>query len=123
MNETENKLRELLLPVFGLNSIDEVKPEHSLVNDLGAESIDFVEIAYIIESHFNVNIKTNELMIGSISINPDELFVEGKLTAKGADMINENFGEKRFSEGQLRRDLFGGITVRDLARIINLKKS
>lgn len=122
MTEIENKLRELLLPVFGLSNINEVLPQHSLVKDLGAESIDFVEIAYIIESHFGVNIKTNELMIGGATMNPDELFIDGKLTAQGANLMNDSFGEIRFSEGQLRRDLFAAITVRDLARIIKLKK-
>lgn len=122
MENIEDKLRELLLPVFGLSSIDEVLPEHSLVKDLGAESIDFVEIAYIIESHFQVNIKTNELMIGGAAINPDELFVDGKLTAQGAELINKNFEAQRFHEGQLRRELFAAITVRDLANIIKQRK-
>ena len=40
----EEKLREILLPVLGLDEIEEVQPEHSLVKDLEADSIDFVEI-------------------------------------------------------------------------------
>jgi acyl carrier protein len=114
----EEKLRELLIPVFGLNTIDEIKPEHSLVLDLGAASIDFVEIAYIIESNFNVQIKTNELMIGGTSINPDDIFVEGLLTADGANMMNKNINSNRFKQGQTKRELFEAITVADLAKLV-----
>jgi len=72
----ETKLRELLIPVFGLNTVDEIQPQHSLVSDLGATSIDFVEISYIVESNFGVVIKTNELMIGGITINPDDILTK-----------------------------------------------
>lgn len=117
------KLRELLIPVFGLTTIEEIQPEHSLVNDLGATSIDFVEISYLIESHFNVAIKTNELMIGGTSVNPDEIFTDGVLTVEGADLLNKNLGSVKFIAGQSRRELYEAITVADLANIIELKMS
>ena len=116
-----DKLRELLIPVFGLTSIEEVKPEHSLVKDLGATSIDFVEISYLIEGHFNVVIKTNELMIGGTAINPDELFVEGILTQEGASILNANMNGDKFVAGNTRRDLYESITVADLAYVIKVK--
>jgi acyl carrier protein len=114
----ETKLRELLLPVFGLDSIEQILPQHSLVSDLGATSIDFVEISYIIESNYGVIIKTNEFMIGGTSVNPDDIFVEGVLTAEGAAMLNKNIGKDRFKEGQTKRNLFESITVADLATVI-----
>jgi acyl carrier protein len=119
----EEKLRELLIPVFGLTTIDEIQPQQSLVKDLGATSIDFVEISYIVESNFEVAIKTNELMIGGTSVNPDDIFVDGKLTSQGAEMLNNNMNANKFSEGQTRRELYESITVADLAHIIEVKKS
>lgn len=120
MNINE-KLRELLLPVFGLSSVDEIQAHHSLVMDLGATSIDFVEISYIIESNFGVTIKTTELMIGGTAVNPDDIFIDGVLTSEGADMLNQNLGSKKFSAGQTRRELYESITVTDLAYIIEVK--
>ncbi len=117
----EEKLRELLIPVFGLNTIDEIQPEHSLVLDLGAESLDFVEIAYIVESHFGVALKTNEIMIGGANISPNSLFVDGRLNADGAATLNLNLEQPKFHEGQTRRDLFESITVSDLANLIKLR--
>jgi acyl carrier protein len=121
--DLETKLRELLLPVFGLDSIEQIQPQHSLVSDLGATSIDFVEISYIIESNYGVIIKTNEFMIGGTSVNPDDIFVEGILTAEGAAMLNKNIGKDRFKEGQTKRNLFESITVADLATIIESRKT
>jgi acyl carrier protein len=119
----EEKLRELLIPVFGLSTIDEVQPQHSLVKDLGATSIDFVEISYIVESNFNVTIKTNELMIGGSAINPDDLFIDGILTTEGAELLNKNMNEGKFSAGQTRRELYESITVAELANIIKVKST
>lgn len=118
---TTDKLRELLIPCFGLNSIDEILAENSLVNDLGASSIDFVEISYIIESNFGVVIKTDELMIGGTSVDPMAIFDEGILTEKGAAMLNESIKSEKFKAGQTRRSLYEAITVADLAHIIEIK--
>jgi len=117
----ETQLRELLIPVFGLDTIEQIQPQHSLVKDLGATSIDFVEISYIVESNFSMVIKTNELMIGGTSVNPDDIFIEGILTAEGAALLNKNLNNNRFHEGQTKRDLYEAITVADLAYIISTR--
>ena len=49
--EIEYKLRELLMPGLGNANIEEIQPSHALVTNLGAESIDFVEILYLIATH------------------------------------------------------------------------
>ena len=43
--DIENRLRELLMPVLGIADIEEIQLRVHFVNDLGAESIDFVEIS------------------------------------------------------------------------------
>ena len=121
----EEKLRELLIPVFALNSIDDIQPEHSFVNDLGADSLDFVEIIYLIESHFGVVLKVNELISGTIKINTDDLFTDGLLTEEGAAIIHENLPESsdRFKAGLTKKDIFSLLTVKDLVNLIRIKMS
>jgi len=121
----EEKLRELLIPVFAINSIDDIQPEHSLVNDLGADSLDFVEIIYLIESNFGVVLKVNELISGTIKINPDDLFTDGLLTEEGAAIIHENLPESsdRFKAGLTKKDIFSLLTVKDLVNLIRIKMS
>jgi acyl carrier protein len=117
------KLREILVPIFGLDSIDEVQPEHSLVEDIGADSLDFVEIIYQIEQTFDVILKINEIFIGGKPIDPDQLFEDGKLTKKSAEMLKDSFPDNanRIEEGLTKADFLSMLTVKDLARIIELK--
>ena len=42
MQDIEKRLMENLVPILGLDSIQDIRPDSALVRDLGAESIDFV---------------------------------------------------------------------------------
>lgn len=119
--EVETKFRELLLPVLGYDSIEDVAPGMALVKDLDADSIDFVEIIYLIEKNFGVVLKTDELVVAGID--GETLFHEGKLTADGAASITKTLpgAGGRYREGMTKMDLFSCLTVGDLAHIIQLK--
>lgn len=119
--ETLNKLRELLLPVFVLESLDDIPGDASLINDIGADSLDFVEIVYIIEKNFGVKLQTSELIGGGS--NEEEIFDSGQLTAKGLNEIKSVFPKSgnRFKEGMTKAEMFSVLTVSDLANIIDMK--
>ena len=71
---------ENLVPILGLDSINDIHPESALVRDLGAESIDYVEILYMIENEFGVKIKISEITMNDYGA---EGFPEdGRLTAE-----------------------------------------
>ena len=119
----EKRLQELLLPVFGLSSIDEIPVEASIVNDIGGDSLDFVEITYLIEREFGVILKPGELVLGGAKTHTDDFFVEGRLTASGARTLKEHFPASRFEEGMTKIDLFRSLSVRDLAEAVWRRKS
>ena len=120
---TEEKFRELLLPVLGIDNIEEIPADAALVKDLGADSIDFVEIMYVIESNFGIVLKTSQLIAGGQSISQDDIFDENCLTETGLELIEKSFpGNKgRFRAGMTKIEIFSLITVRDLANIIEAK--
>ena len=120
MNTTD-QLRELLMPVLGITSIDEIKPESALVRDLGAESIDFVEILYLIETEMGVKIKIQEIAMTEYSSDGNNL-QDGKISNKIAERLNKDFNTDRFTEGTTVKELFESFTVKDLATIIDKKK-
>lgn len=122
MNVTE-ELRRCLLPVFGLGSIEQIREEAVLVKDLGADSLDFVEIVYLIERDFGVVLKANELVLAGVPMSEEDLFSEGKLTEKGASVLKLHFPDSngRFIPGLTKMDLFQALTVRDLANIIKMR--
>lgn len=121
----ENRLQEILLPVFGLVAVDELPVNASLIRDIGADSLDFVEIIYLIEKEFGIALKPGEIVSGGAKIDTDDFFVEGRLTASGLAALQNHVPDNadRFEEGMTKIDLFRSITVSDLANTIAQRKS
>ena len=59
--EVFEKIRAALVDALGVDD-DEVTPDATLVGDLGAESIDFLDIVFRLEKAFNIEIPRAELL-------------------------------------------------------------
>jgi acyl carrier protein len=59
-NEILERLKPLLVEVLGV-SPETIRLESVLVRDLGAESIDLLDLSFRIEEHFKVTIEANEI--------------------------------------------------------------
>ena len=67
---------------------DEIKPTATLQGDLGAESIDFLDIVFRLEKAFNIKIERGELIPEDILTNTD--YVEdGKVNSTGLSKLKE----------------------------------
>src|SRR6478735_11817326 len=62
---------------------EEIKPTSTLQGDLGAESIDFLDIVFRLEREFSIKIPRNELFPESIFQGDPDFVKDGKVTAKG----------------------------------------
>jgi acyl carrier protein len=62
---------------------DDIKPESTLQGDLGAESIDFLDIVFRLEREFGIKIPRGELFPESIFAGDPEFVQDGKVTATG----------------------------------------
>ena len=51
----EEKVNEIIVKQMGVNK-EQVKPETSFINDLGADSLDTVELVMELEDAFDINI-------------------------------------------------------------------
>jgi len=60
-DEIFNKLKACVGEVLLVEEEDLIQPDSDLVNDLGAESIDFVEILHSLEKIFDVKIPRDEI--------------------------------------------------------------
>lgn len=114
------KLREILMPVLGITNIEDIQLSDALVNDLGAESIDFVEILYLIETNFGVKIQIQEITM--VDYASEDSLAEGKVTEEIAEKLNRDFKTDTFYVGQTLNDIYQSFTVGNLATIIELKK-
>ncbi len=80
-DEIFEKVKAVLEDALGVDE-DEVTPKATLVEDLGAESIDFLDISFRLEKAFGIKIDTAELFPESVLSDP--AFVQdGKLTDVG----------------------------------------
>ena len=66
---------------------DEISPAATLQGDLGAESIDFLDIVFRLEREFGIKIPRNELFPESIFQGDPDFVQNGKVTQKGLDEL------------------------------------
>src|ERR1700747_2709741 len=62
---------------------EDVKPTSTLQGDLGAESIDFLDIVFRLEREFGIKIPRGELFPESIFAGDPEFVQNGRVTDKG----------------------------------------
>ena len=62
---------------------DEIKPPSTLQGDLGAESIDFLDIVFRLEREFNIKIPRGELFPESIFQGDPDFVQNGRVTESG----------------------------------------
>src|SRR4026207_1830056 len=66
---------------------DEVTPQATLQGDLGAESIDFLDIVFRLEREFGIKIPRGELFPESIFQGDPDFVQNGRVTPKGLDEL------------------------------------
>ena len=81
-DEIYGKVQETLVGALGVDD-DEVTPEATLVGDLGAESIDFLDIVFQLEKKFNVKIPRGELFPENLTAADSGFVQNGKVTDAG----------------------------------------
>ncbi|MHC4499403.1 MAG: acyl carrier protein [Planctomycetota bacterium] len=81
-DEIFQKVQQVLVDALGVDD-DEVKAEATLMGDLGAESIDFLDIVFRLEKAFDIKIPREELFPAENLMNDPEFVNNGKLTETG----------------------------------------
>ena len=81
-DEIVKQVKEVLVDALGVDD-DEVTSNAVLIGDLGAESIDFLDIVFRLEKAFGIKIPREELFPAEQLMNNPELIDNGKLTEKG----------------------------------------
>jgi acyl carrier protein len=91
------KVQEVLVDALGLDE-DEVTESATLMGDLGAESIDFLDIVFRLEKAFNIKVPREELFPAEAVLNNPEFVSGGKLTDKGLAEIKARMPHTDLSE-------------------------
>jgi len=121
-DEIFDKVQGALVDALGVDD-DEVTREATLVGDLGAESIDFLDIVFRLEKAFGIEIPRSELFPEDILTSADYV-TDGKVTADGLAKLKERmpFADLSKFEASPEVQEFGNIlTVADMCRYIGSK--
>jgi len=88
-DEIFQEVQEVLVDALGVDS-DEVTALATLMGDLGAESIDFLDIVFRLEKAFGIKIPREELFPAESLMNNPDFVNNGKLTEVGlAELKNK----------------------------------
>lgn len=86
--EILSKVRESLVEALSVDD-EEVMMEASLTRDLGAESIDFLDIVFRLEKGFGIKIPRGDLFPAEDMMNNPEFVQDGKFTEAGLGQLKK----------------------------------
>jgi acyl carrier protein len=95
-DEIFKKVRDVLVDALAVDE-DEVTPTATLTGDLGAESIDFLDIGFKLEQAFGFKIAQGELFPENVQQDP-QFVQDGKITPKGIEVLKQRLPHADFSK-------------------------
>jgi len=116
------KVQDALMEALGVDD-DEVTRDATMVGDLGAESIDFLDIVFRLEKAFGIEIPRSELFPEDI-LTSAEYVQEGKVSPAGLEELKKRmpFADlSKFEEDPNVQNFGNLLTVNDLCRYVETK--
>ncbi len=120
--EVYGKVRDVLVDALGVDA-DEVVADAQLVSDLGAESIDFLDIAFRLEKAFGIKIEQGELFPDNV-LNDPKYVADGKITDVGLAELRKRLPHANLQQLETSRkvdDFSSVFTVDALVRFVQSK--
>jgi len=121
-DEVFQKIQAALVDALGVDE-DEVTPEATLVGDLGAESIDFLDIVFRLEKAFDIKIPRGELFPEDVWTNA-EYVQDGKVTEAGLEELRRRMpfaNLDQFAKNPVVQEFGNLLTVADMCRFVETK--
>ena len=123
-DEIFEKVKTALIDALGVDE-DEVSPSATMVGDLGAESIDFLDIVFRLEKTFAIKIPRGELFPEDV-LSRSEYVTNGKVNAAGVATLKVRmpFADlTKFEANPSVQNFANTLTVEDMVRYVQGKLS
>jgi acyl carrier protein len=120
--EVFTKIQVALVDALGVDEED-VTPGATLVGDLGAESIDFLDIVFRLEKAFSIKIPRGELFPEDI-LTDAKYVQDGKVTEEGLAELRKRMPFANlddFAKNPVVQDFGNLLTVADMCRFVEGK--
>ena len=111
-DEIFEKVRDVLVDALSVDE-EEVTPNAVIRDDLGAESIDFLDIQFRLEKEFDIKIPKGEMMPEDLAANPDYV-QDGKLTEAGINELKSRMPHADF------KDLSAGDDLEEMSKLFTV---
>jgi len=95
-DEIYTKVQAVLVDALGVDE-EEVTPNAVIRDDLGAESIDFLDIMFRLEKAFGIKIPRGEMIPENLANDPN-IVADGVITPAGIAMLKSKMPHSDFSE-------------------------
>ena len=103
-SEVQARVTKVLAQSLGIEE-DDVIPSATLQGDLGAESIDFLDIMFRLEHEFSIMIERSELFPDPISPHDPIIARDGRLTDEGLTALRLRMPYANFKDLEFDRQL------------------
>ncbi len=120
--EVFEKIQTALVDALGVDD-DEVTAEATLVGDLGAESIDFLDIVFRLEKSFSIKIPRGELFPEDV-LTDSQYVHDGRVTEGGLAELRKRMpfaNLDEFAQNPVVQDFGNLLTVADMCRFVEGK--
>jgi len=121
-DEIFEKVSAALVDALGVDEED-VTPEATMVGDLGAESIDFLDIVFRLEKAFSIKIPRGELFPEDV-LSSSEYVADGKVNEAGIAELKSRmpFADlTKFEANPSVQNFANTLTVEDMVRYVESK--
>ena len=114
-DDVYEKVKASLIESCGLSE-KMIEPDKSLMDDLGIDSIDLIDLLYSLEKKYSISIEVNELPklavqeLGDVPFEKDNI-----ITDEGLGVLQEFVGESQ------RQKLRKGLTVQEIPSLFTVR--
>ena len=118
-------IRDCLTEALLLKDPSVVAPESSLIRDLGADSLDILDLIFHLEERFDIRISKEEInYYSNLGLSEAETHVDGVLTPAALERLRQMMPEADpalLAPGLSVREVPGLITVQSLVNLVGRK--
>ena len=103
-------------------SIESVTPGSRLIDDLGADSLDFLDMIFSLEKEFGVRLRDPKLdLLVRADFSQTQITQNGHLSSDSIRELSEWLPELKDAKNITLRDVYSYITVQTLIRLVQEK--
>lgn len=123
-DDVEKGVREIVAEAMTID-VGTVKLDSNLMDDLGAESLDFLDIVFKVEQRFKIQITRGEMESAARGdMSPDEFAPKGVISQRGLERLRELMPEAapRITEGLRPGQILTLFSVQTFVNIVKSKR-